>query len=74
MPDYCPPAQRLRIVQLLKQQERSVSWLARQLGMNESLLHHVLRGRRLLPVGFVPRVAGILGVSVDDLTPEATAA
>jgi len=74
VPDYCTPAQRLRILQLLKERERSVSWLARQLGMNESLLHHRLRGRRRLTEDFFLRLVAIFDVPIDDLLAEPTAA
>ena len=74
MPDYCSEEQRQRIVQLLRARERSVSWLARQLSMNESLLHHILRARRRAPVGFWPRVAGALDVALEALLVEKPAA
>lgn len=74
MPDFCSAEQRQRVITLLKQQERSQAWLARQLGMNESLLNHTLRGRRRVPVGFWPRVAAILGVPAAELIEERAAA
>jgi transposase-like protein len=74
VPDYCSPEQRQRILALLRQQERSQAWLARQLGMNESQLHHTLRGKRRLPVGFFDRVASVLGMRVEELLVERTAA
>lgn len=61
-------------MRLLKDQERSQAWLARQLRMNESQLSHTLAGRRRLPEEFWPRIAEILRVSVIDLLAERPAA
>jgi len=59
-----------RIRAVLKDQERSQSWLARQLRMNDSLLAHYLAERRPSPPDLLPRIALVLGVPVDELRPD----
>jgi hypothetical protein len=51
-----------RVRAVLKTKERSQAWLARQINMNETLLHHYLSGRRPSPADLVPRMARVLQV------------
>lgn len=55
----------------LRAQERSQAWLARQLGMNETLLAHYLSGRRAAPHDLLTRIAKVLGIPEEMLRPTA---
>lgn len=63
-------ATKTRVRAVLKSQERSQAWLARQIAMNETLLAHYLAGRRAAPPDLVPRLARALGVTEATLRPE----
>ena len=72
-----------RLGDFLAAQGRSQRWLAGQVGVSESLLSHVRKGRKSLNRATAERVAGILGVPFamlfdslpcEDSTPESEAA
>ena len=58
-----------RVRAVLKAQERSQAWLARQIGMNETLLGHYLAGRRAPPADLISRMARALHVPESLLQP-----
>lgn len=45
------------------------TWLAAEIGMDPSLLNHILAGRRRPPSGFHTKVARALRVRVGDVKP-----
>jgi transcriptional regulator with XRE-family HTH domain len=47
------------------------TWLAAEIGMDASLLNHVLAGRRKPPAGFYTKVARALRVRVSAIRPAA---
>lgn len=47
------------------------TWLAAEIGMDASLLNHILAGRRRPPAGFHTKVARALRVRVGDIKPAA---
>lgn len=55
----------------LRARRLSQSQLARRLDMNESLLSHYLAFRRTPPADFYARVADVLAVPVESITPAA---
>lgn len=63
-----------RIGAILRSQERSRSWLARRLGVNDMWLSRRLSGKTPLALDDVPRLAEALGVEVallvSDLNPD----
>jgi lambda repressor-like predicted transcriptional regulator len=44
------------------------------MGWSPSYLSHVLAGRKAMPTSAWPRAAGVLGVRVEDITPQEAAA
>lgn len=58
-----------RVRQILRQQGRSATWLARQLGLNTpTALANYLSGWRRPPADLWERCAAILGVPLDLIT------
>ncbi|HXJ32345.1 MAG TPA: helix-turn-helix transcriptional regulator [Gemmatimonadales bacterium] len=47
------------------------TWLAAEIGMDASLLNHILAGRRRAPAGFHTKVARALRVRVSAIRPAA---
>lgn len=59
-----------RLSEVLTQQERSASWLARRTGKSPSYVTRVLQGTRRPSVDFKARAAEALGVPESLLFPE----
>lgn len=48
---------------ILARLDRSQAWVARQLGLNRSTLHHYVRGSRSFPPDLYPRMVALLGTT-----------
>lgn len=59
-----------RVVDLLARDRRSLSQLAKQLGLNKSTVHRYKKGERSMSVYRVKEIADVLGVPVSSLLPE----
>lgn len=55
------------ILQLLEENERNVSWLARKTGRSVSHLFRVLQGERVLTRELAQSIADVFGVDVNDI-------
>lgn len=64
-----------RVLELLKESERTVSWLARQTGINyKTLTNQLKRNPRTLSNTNAILIARALGVTLGELVPERSAA
>jgi transcriptional regulator with XRE-family HTH domain len=59
-----------RVLSHLRDRERSVAWLSRQIGYSVSYTWRVLNGERNATDEFKKRVAAALGVPADELFDE----
>jgi transcriptional regulator with XRE-family HTH domain len=62
------------LVSVLKQQERSLSWLARKTGKSPTYVTRVIQGERKPSDDFKARASLALGVPVDLIFPTESAA
>jgi plasmid maintenance system antidote protein VapI len=59
------------IARLLEENERTISWLARKLGMEQSHINRVVRGERRIMPDVAERMSLIFGVEASTFLPEA---
>ena len=52
-----------KLLAILAPLDRSQAWVARQLGINRSTLHHYVRGTRTFPPEVYPRMVALLGTT-----------
>lgn len=62
------------LVAVLKQQERSLSWLARKTGKSPAYVTRVIQGERKASDDFKARASQALGVPIDLIFPTEKAA